>query len=126
MRTLLPLVSIVLFCPLLSAQTGPAGVGTSSTNVLWLDASYGITLTASAVSGWADRSGNGINAAQVTAVQRPLLLANATNGHPAVHFDNDTVNYDFLRVTDHSSLEGMSGLTGFVVYRMLTGTAAGA
>lgn len=123
MRTLLPLVSIVLLCPLLSAQTGPGGVGNTSSNILWFDAGNGITLTGGAVSTWADRSGNANHATQATAAQRPLLQTNVMNGRPVVYFDNDQVDYDYLRVPDNATLEGMNGLTGFVVYHLLTGTA---
>lgn len=116
----------MLPCAFAYAQTGPAGVGAASSNILWLDAGHGITLTSGAVSAWADRSGNANHATQTTAAQRPLLVANTMNGRPVVHFDNDQTNYDFLRVPDHASLEGMTGLTGFVVYQLLPGTAASA
>lgn len=48
------------------------------------------------------------------------------NGYPGILFDNDQTNYDFLTVADNSTLEGMSGLTGFVVYQLLPGTATSA
>lgn len=48
------------------------------------------------------------------------------NGRPALLFDNDQVAYDFMQVQDHASLEGMTALTGFVVYDLLAGTAANA
>lgn len=115
---LLPVISI--------AQTGPAGVGSSATNILWLDANYHVTVASGAVSSWSDRSGNGNNAAQTVAAQRPVLTGSVFNGYPAIQFDNDQTNYDFLRVPDNSTLEGMSGLTGFVVYQLLTGTSANA
>ena len=44
------------------AQTGPGGVGTSTNNVLWLDAGYGVTHLLGAVTIWGDRSGNGNHA----------------------------------------------------------------
>lgn len=106
------------------AQTGPGGVGSATSNILWFDANQGITITSGAISAWGDRSGNGNHASQVVAAQRPVLASNTLNGYPAVQFDNDQTNYDFLRVPDNSTLEGMNGLTGFVVYHLLTGTAA--
>lgn len=116
-----------LLLPLLSlGQSGPGGVGSQTSNVLWLDANYHVTVAAGAVSGWSDRSGNGNNATQTVAAQRPVLAGSIHNGYPAILFDNDQTNYDFLRVPDNSTLEGMNGLTGFVVYRLLPGTVSSA
>ncbi|MBL7953289.1 MAG: T9SS type A sorting domain-containing protein [Flavobacteriales bacterium] len=123
-RTIWP---ALLLSPLIGlAQTGPGGVGSSTNNILWLDANYHVTVAAGSVSGWSDRSGNGNNASQTVAAQRPVLTGSIFNGYPAVQFDNDQTNYDFLRVPDNSTLEGMNGLTGFVVYQLLTGTSANA
>jgi len=55
-----------------------------------------------------------------------LLITSGLNGYPTIQFDNDQTDYDFLRVPDNSTLEGMNGLTGFVVYQLLAGTAANA
>lgn len=126
MRIYHALLLILLLPKTLLAQVGPAGVGTAASNILWLDASRGVTLTGEAVSKWNDASGNGNHAAQTTATQRPLLSTNSINGYPSILFDNDQVNYDFLTVPDNSTLEGMSGLTGFVVYRLLAGTVTSA
>jgi len=82
--------------PLLTqAQTGPGGVGNSSSNKVWLDASAlnGLSNGAS-VSSWTDRSGNGWNANQASATNRPSFLSNALNGKPVIHFDrNSAVQY---------------------------------
>lgn len=100
-----------LLLPLLSlGQSGPGGVGSQTSNVLWLDANYHVTVAAGAVSGWSDRSGNGNNATQTVAAQRPVLAGSIHNGYPAILFDNDQTNYDFLRVPDNSTLEGRTGL----------------
>lgn len=105
------------------AQSGPGGVGGSTSNFLWLDAGHGITASPG-ISQWQDRSGNGNHANQATALRQPNVFNNSMNGRRTVEFDNDATNYDFLVVPDNSTLEGMSGLTGFVVYRLNTGTAA--
>lgn len=126
MRLLHAIWSALLLPCLSLAQTGPGGVGSSSSNFLWLDANYHVTVASGAVSSWSDRSGNGNNATQTVAAQRPLLTGSVFNGYPGIQFDNDQTNYDFLRVPDHTSLEGMSGLTGFVVYQLLPGTVASA
>ena len=72
----------------LVAQTGPAGVGSSSSNKVWLDAS---SLTAlangSMVSTWTDRSGNSWNAYQNSSSRRPTYVTNQLNGYPVIRFD---------------------------------------
>jgi hypothetical protein len=54
---------------------------------LWLRGDLGITFNGSAVSGWADQSGNGNNASQGTPAQQPQYSATAMNGFPAIHSD---------------------------------------
>jgi len=108
------------------AQTGPGGVGNSSNNFVWFSADHGIVAPTAGIQEWRDRSGTGNHGTQATAANQPFLANNVINGYPAVLFDNDQVNYDFLTVPDNSTLEGMNGLTGFVVYRLLAGTAASA
>lgn len=106
----------------LGAQTGPGGVGNSSNNIMWFAADHGVVAPTLAVSQWSDRSGNGNHAAQADPNARPTLIANALNGYPALLFDNDQANPDYLTVPDNSTLEGMNGLTGFVVFRLNPGT----
>jgi hypothetical protein len=53
---------------------------------LWLEADYGITLSGSKVSGWADQSGLGRNLIQPTDSVRPSYSAGAVNGYPKVTF----------------------------------------
>lgn len=116
-------VSIAPFIAL--AQSGPGGVGNSTSNFLWLDAGHGI-VAPSGISQWQDRSGNNNHAEQSTPVRRPNLYTNSMNGYPSVEFDNDQTNYDFMVIPDNATLEGMVGLTGFVVYRLNNGTASAA
>ncbi len=106
-----------------AAQTGPGGIGNTASNFLWLDAGSGVSLTGGGVSRWADRSGNGNHAVQGVAALRPVAVASAMNGRPAVYFDNDVAAADHLVIPDNSTLEGMRGLTGFVVYELDAGTA---
>ena len=58
------------------------------TTALWLDAADASTVTtvSSAVSQWNDKSGNGRNAAQSTAGNRPAYQSAAQNGLNAVRF----------------------------------------
>jgi hypothetical protein len=67
-----------------AAPWTPANITTS----LWLDAADASTVTtvSSAVSQWDDKSGNGRNAAQATAGNRPAYQLAAQNGLNAVRF----------------------------------------
>jgi hypothetical protein len=72
-------------------QPAPSGaVDPPATGLLarWR-ADLGVTLTSSAVSTWADQSGNGRNLTQGTAGNRPTVTAGAINGHPAIAFTTD-------------------------------------
>ncbi len=65
--------------------------------VMWFRSDLGVTLeTGDKVSTWADQSGNGYDALQVTDANRPVWIASAINGQPALLFDNSN---DFLRNT---------------------------
>lgn len=125
MRSLL-LLSALSLTGMVLAQTGPGGIGDAATNILWLDASFGVTTSGSGISGWADRSGNNNHAAQANVLLQPNVYNSSMNGYPTVEFDNDQTNYDHLVVPDNATLEGMPGLTGFVVYRLNSGTGASA
>lgn len=59
------------------------------TSYVWLDAADAstITLNGSTVSQWADKSGNGRNATQVTAAYQPLYSATAINNKAAIITD---------------------------------------
>jgi len=104
----------VLFGSLAIAQTGPGGVGGSSTNILWLDASrLGLT-NSDPVSSWTDESGNSNNATQGTGANQPTFLTNQVNSLPAVDFDGSNDNLDltshittsdftFLAVYNHNN-----------------------
>lgn len=88
------LVSITILVAKANAQTGPGGVGNSSTNVLWLGADHGvysdagITLAATTnnVRQWNDRSGNGRNAIQATSAERPNYFTGSLNGYPVLRY----------------------------------------
>ncbi len=123
---LLGLAVIVICAPTqLVAQTGPAGVGTSASNILWLSAEQEMAHTGGFVSAWGDRSGNGLSAVQSTVARRPLLQQNVFNGYPALVFDNSQTDPDHLRVPDHPSLSSMSGLSAFSVFDLASGIDVG-
>lgn len=88
------LVLSFLLPTLAFGQSGPGGVGSSTTNVLWLSADQGVynnagtTLATSTqnVQQWNDRSGNGRHAMQTTVGNRPNLQTSVLNGLPALRF----------------------------------------
>jgi len=80
---------------------------------LWLDAGRGITLNGSDVSAWADQSGNGNHAVQVTAGRQPLYsAASGSNSLPEIVFTS--ANRDQL-AGNMSNLSGVAGWTFFIV-----------
>ncbi|MCD6066680.1 MAG: hypothetical protein K0S33_1506 [Bacteroidetes bacterium] len=113
----------------LFSQSGPAGVGSSVNNVLWLKADAGTSATtdASAISSWNDQSGNAIHVSQGTAVQQPLYKASLMNGMPAIEFDNISTagQNDYLSAADNSLLDNTAGYTTFSVVRMKTFNGTG-
>lgn len=114
----------------LMGQTGPAGVGNASSNIVWLkaDAGSSTTVSGNAVSQWNDQSGNSNNVAQATGTRQPLYrstVASAFNGMPAMEFDNDATNYDYLTCPDNATLDGFNAMSAFSVYRLNSGTPAG-
>jgi hypothetical protein len=89
------LLSITLFINcILFSQTGPAGVGSSTNNVLWLKANAGVynnagtTLASNGdnVQQWNDYSGNSDHASQTTAANRPNYVTNSINGNPVIRY----------------------------------------
>lgn len=103
-------------------QTGPAGVGTSATNVLWLKADAGTSTSAngSPVSSWNDQSGNGVVLSQSTAIQQPLFVSSLMNGFPAIEFDNNNGagQNDFFSAPDNPIFDNTNGYSFFTVTRM--------
>lgn len=88
------LLALVLLVLRAAAQTGPGGVGSSSSNVLWLSADRGVYSDAGTtpatngnnVQQWNDRSGNGRHASEGTAGNRPNYYTNILNGAPAIRW----------------------------------------
>jgi hypothetical protein len=116
------IITALFFCSaLLSAQSGPAGVGNSGNNALWLKADAGTssTINATAISSWNDQSGNGINVSQTVAAQQPSYTSNVLNGFPAIQFDNvngANVN-DKMIGPDSPLLDNTSAYSFFIVTR---------
>jgi hypothetical protein len=87
-------ITSFLLPTLFIAQTGPGGVGNSTNNNLWLRADAGTFTDAGVtpaahtnqIQQWNDQSGNGRNATQGTAANRPLFHLNAANGRPGLRY----------------------------------------
>lgn len=103
-------------------QTGPAGVGTSATNVLWLKADAGTSTSTNGapVSSWTDQSGNGVVLNQATAAQQPLFINSLMNGFPAIEFDNNSSSgqNDYFITPDNPIFDNTNGYSFFTVTRM--------
>lgn len=103
-------------------QSGPAGVGTSATNVLWLKADAGTSSTTNGapVASWNDQSGNGVVLSQSTVQQQPLFVSSLMNGFPAIEFDNNngTGQNDFFSAPDNPIFDNTNGYSFFTVTRM--------
>lgn len=77
------------FQPKAIAQTGPGGVGNSSSNYLWLDAARLQLNNNDPVSSWTDFSGNNNTATQGTSANQPVYLTNYINARPALYFNGN-------------------------------------
>lgn len=82
------LITFLLSYNILFSQTGPGGVGNSSSNLVWLssDQVSGITDGAN-LSSWNDLSGNGNNLTQPNSNYTPIYKTNIVNGKPTVRFN---------------------------------------
>lgn len=101
-RSFLVIILVFLLTFTGFSQTGPGGVGNATTNVLWLDANRGITLTGTNVTNWADQSGNTFNAIPPNTVARPTIINASVNGYPSIDFDGTN---DQLRITDAAAFD---------------------
>ena len=81
------IVFVILFSIPLSAQTGPGGVGSSTSNILWLRSEDITSLVDDDdISSWSDFSGNGNDVSQPTSTLTPVYKTSILNGFPAVRF----------------------------------------
>ena len=76
------------------------------TTALWLDASDAGTVDASSVGQWNDKSGNGRNATQGTAANKPTYTAAGQNGLNVLTFDGTN---DWMAIPDSTNPSGASG-----------------
>lgn len=111
----LPIIAAILVLAISDsyAQTGPAGIGSSTNNVLWLRSDRGTSTTTNGnpLSGWNDFSGNANHSAQATGANQPLYISAGINGLPTIRFDGN----DYLTVPDADNLDNTNGVSVFVV-----------
>lgn len=114
---------MVVLCSIFSsqAQTGPGGVGGSSTLITWLDASTLSLSNGSNVATWSDISGNGTDFSQGTTADQPLFLTNQVNGLPSIDFDGSS---DYLTLNNNSILDNEDDLSYFIVVETDNSAAA--
>lgn len=92
-RHLILLVFLSIIAITLTAQTGPGGVGNSSSNKLWLKADDLTGYSSNdPLTGWIDASGNGNSCVQLTSGYRPTYQS--SGGIASVRFDGTDDYFD--------------------------------
>ncbi|MBK7709883.1 MAG: hypothetical protein IPJ37_02105 [Bacteroidales bacterium] len=120
--------SFFLFAADLYGQTGPGGVGNSTSNRLWLKADgnaytdLGVTpaIDGDRVQQWNDYSGNNNHARQTTSANRPFYRVNIINNTPAIQFTGNTY-------LDPAALgiAGTGGMSVIIVFQNTSYVAGG-
>lgn len=108
------LIGAALLClvgTLALGQSGPAGVGSNSTLLTWLDASQESYSNGASVNVWTDQSGNGNSAVQGTGTRKPTFLTNQINSLPAIDFDGN----DLMNIAPSTDFNSQDDLTWFIV-----------
>ncbi|UTW61547.1 T9SS type A sorting domain-containing protein [bacterium SCSIO 12741] len=114
MRILLLIILAMAGVGTAMSQTGPGGVGNSTSNGLWLKANSLNLSDTDPIDTWDDSSGNS-NDGNSGGTGRPLYVASSSmNSMPAVRFDGVV---DTMTILDDALLDNSSGLTYFAVVR---------
>lgn len=108
-KILLTIAVTIFYTALTIAQTGPGGVGNSTDNAVWLDASRLSLNNNDPVTTWTDFSGNGNDFTQGTANRQPTFLTNQINAQPSINFSQD-----FLDLSTTSDMNS-ANFTQFIV-----------
>lgn len=115
-------VRFFLFCGLVInsiisyGQSGPAGVGSSSDNALWIDIDRLSLSNGSVVSELTDFSGNA-NHIPLQGGTGATINANALNGQDLITFSGT----DYYQGSSFSELDNISGLSYFAVHATTSG-----
>ena len=110
MKRIYIITLLVLAQFIVIAQSGPAGVGSSTSNILWLRSNDIGQANNTNISSWGDNSGNSNSISQPNSNFQPLNITNVINGYPAVRFSTD----DRLRKTNFADFP-TSAITVFMV-----------
>lgn len=115
-KNLLAIWLLALLSPIyMFSQSGPGGVGNTSTNGLWLKVDDLKLLDGEAVSNWQDASGNNNDANQTITGEQPSFINNSSlNNYPSVDFNGVR---DWLKVEDADILDGTTAITYFSVFK---------
>ena len=114
MKITILIIAAIFISIIINAQTGPGGIGSTSTNGLWLKADELNLSNGAVVSSWADVSGNSNDANQSTADDQPKFYTTSNlNSLPVVRFDGN----DQMLINDADILDGTVGITYFAVVR---------
>ncbi len=90
------IVLFVLSAFIAEAQTGPGGVGSQSTNILWVKSDSIIGLSnGDSVETWRDISGNSNHLTQTAGEFQPVYVTNLKNGFPGIRFQ--TINNRLIK-----------------------------
>ncbi|MFY0629744.1 MAG: T9SS type A sorting domain-containing protein [Flavobacteriaceae bacterium] len=85
---LITVVLLLLDNNALFAQTGPGGVGNSTSNILWLKSEdISSLLDGDDITSWIDASGNSNDVSQPASSFTPVYKTSILNGFPAVRFE---------------------------------------
>lgn len=109
---------MMIINPYLASGSGGGFVPTGNLRV-WLKSDVGVTYDGSnLVSGWADQSGNALNAFQTTTTYKPLYVASnpSFNNQPTVNFAAGSD--DFLSLPISALLNFSTGFTIYVVAKV--------
>jgi hypothetical protein len=109
MRLFWGLLILAASCiPIVSlAQTGPGGVGSSTSVASWLDATSIGQSNGSLVQSWPDKSGNGNNAVKNVTSAQPTYRTNQLNSNPVVDFLGD----DMMSISTVSELDNQDDVS---------------
>ncbi len=104
-----------------AGYSGPGGVGDSDNNTLWLSADTSVALSGNDINIWADLSGNGNDAFNLSPGQEPTWVDDALNGKAVARFDdNGGTNGDYLGANISLGITGSSAATVFMVAKNAT------
>lgn len=109
MKTFISFAFSLFLIGITYAQTGPAGVGNSSNNVIWLNSETYTFSSIPNVSAWPDQSGNGNDFVQATSSRQPHRVT--YYGHQALRFDGG----DWIRNGGAAGLNSANH-TQYIVY----------